>query len=274
MTVTLLSEPVAGPQKHRHAALPPLTKLSQETAPWQRTTSPWQGREGSPWQRSFSPWHGSGETSDQTKLEQRIKKKASGLVKLVKKTDHLPSKKLNTLMSIGGTALAGRPSFADHKLSVSTPLLNCRDAAPSPSRGALQGSRTTPGRKRDFINKTHLHQAPATKPPTAEDVVTSSYNEIVTSSAGFPVTSPDPQDEDGFSSVVGGIESYKHFALRAPAPQKIDLGQVYDRTYRPTLKLPKCTRMVTTINHQFINNNSFSSNNLIKKVGLYYTSIN
>ena len=241
-------------EEHSHNKLPPLTKLNQATSPWQRESSPWI--QDSPLcQPSFSPWQ-----NDQTKSYSRTGfYQQNGPVQDVKSTQ---TSRTKAVVSLGGVTVASEkqrnftapdsllacsntqtfPGQSKRKLSISTPVLDCSLEVKPPSRGQLQGSRTAPGRNRDS-NKTYLY-CPQRQMST--DLQTDFY-----------LSSLDIEQEDTLDA-VGGIEDYKHFALRNPSCRtEIDLQKVYDRTYRPSLKLPKCNgAILTTINPKFINNNS------------------
>jgi len=247
-------------EDHSHNKLPPLTKLNQATSPWQRESSPWL--QDSPlWQQSFSPWQND---RDQTKSYSR-----SGFYQQHRPDSKGPrTSRTKAVVSLGGVQTvesekqgnftasnslptcpndsqgqSGQPPTHTRKLSISTPILDNLEMKP-PSRGQLQGCRTAPGRNRDS-NKTYLY---CPQRQISEDLQTDFY----LSSLELEV-----DQEDTLDAVVG-IEDYKHFALRNPKRRtEIDLQRVYDRTYRPSLKLPKCNgAILTTINPQFINNNS------------------
>ncbi|XP_063676409.1 uncharacterized protein LOC134812777 isoform X2 [Bolinopsis microptera] len=230
-------------QEHSHNKLPPLTKLTEAKSPWHRESSPWL-QDSPQWQQSFSPWQ-----NDQAKSHSR-----TGFYQTPVQ-DHLKSSKSSrnkAVVSLAGNLTSSAPnslytcsnnqSGDNHmrKVSISTPVLDCL-AERKPSRGQLQGCRTAPGRNRD-PNRTYLF---CPQRQISEDLQTDFY-----------LTSLDTDEEETLDA-VGGIEDYKHLAIRNPNGRtELDLQQVYDRTYRPSLKLPKCdSALLTTIKPQFINNN-------------------
>ena len=273
-------ETVEKQEDHTHHKLPPLTKLNQPTSPWQRESSPWL-QESPLWQQSFSPWQNDREQSNSKSYSRSGSNQQNGVSNNVKITKSRASR-TNAVVSLGGRTVhsekqrnftapnslftstsnssntngysAVQPS---RKLSISTPVLDSRVEVKPPSRGQMQGSRTAPGRNRDQkSNKTYLF-CPQRQASTDLQFETDFYMSSLEDEIG--------REETVDLLPMGGIENYKHFALRNPNHRaEIDLQRVYDRTYRPSLKLPKCNgTIVTTINPQFINNNCSSRQHAI-----------
>ena len=268
------TETVEKQEDHSHHKLPPLTKLHQSTSPWQRESSPWL-QESPLWQQSFSPWQNDREHSNSKSYSRAGFYQQNGLAHDLKNTKSSTSR-TKAVVSLGGRTVhsekqrnftapnslftstsntnytSGCSVQPSRKLSISTPVLDSSVEVKPPSRGQMQGCRTAPGRNRDpKSSKTYLY-CPQRQTSTDLQFETDFY---------LSSLEDEFDREDTFDVLpMGGIENYKHLALRNPNHRaEIDLQRVYDRTYRPSLKLPKCNgTLVTTINPQFINNNCSS----------------
>ena len=236
-------------EDHPHNKLPPLTKLTEAKSPWLQDSPQWQ-QSFSPWQNDQAkPYSRSGFYQQQTPVQDLKSSKSSRNKAVVSLGGNFTSSPPNSLYTCSNNQSGDKHS---RKLSITTPVLDCLKQRKPPSRGQLQGCRTAPGRNRD-PNRTYLF---CPQRQISEDL-----------QADFYLTSLDTDEEETLD-VVGGIEDYKHLAIRNPNGRtELDLQQVYDRTYRPSLKLPKCdSALLTTIKPQFINNNCANQQSPAHKV--------